>query len=298
MKLFLKFLVLVSMIFVMTIGCESYAFSMEGMEINSHHTSNFIANNGPIFSAVRLSGCDDFHCRKCKNRNHCTGRTDCNMPGCGHTHGLVLFSGGDLFFLRSSGGVKDDSGHTSCFSRAQQVAARLNHFMGMMSDHGNCRFFVLDSGKNKIVDRSSEPVIWFGMKSGHNLQKVVRVTRYDLAGYQYRSKDTGLSGMAKPSNKLTQLLVAQWWASLLNDYFSMIVRNEPPHLTTNTHCGQVLNELWKKVKTSTPNGKINIKSFSREIDNFNEEERSRLFIAAQIVPDAFVPDPIISDLRQ
>lgn len=280
----------IALVALMTAGIlGNNGFAMEEM--------NYLPTAGPhdmslghMFSAAPLDGCDDFHCRKCKNRNHCTGRPNCGISDCGHQHGLTLLNGGALFLLRSANGATNSDGQPSCYARARTAADRLNHLMSSMGDHDRCYFTVLDENRNELVGSGQNPVIWFTMAGSRHYQKVITVTDYDLAGYQYRSASSELAGMAKPADELNKKLVAQWWASLLKDYFGMIMENQPPRLTTYTHCGKVLDTVWDLARREVPEGKIPMSAFSRAIDNLPDEKKTRLFIAAQVIPKNFDPN--------
>ncbi len=282
----LKQMMLVPLAIILLVGIPGFdAYSMQGME-----NMNGGMGHDKMFSAAPMDGCDDFHCQKCGDRNHCSGRSNCNMPGCGHEHALVLLNGGALFYLRSADGVVNENGRLSCYTRARQVVERLNQFMGMMKDHGRCYFTVLDENRKELVRSNQNPTIWFTMAGGGHFQKVITVTNSDLDSYRYRTASTGLAGMAKPAGELNKKLVAQWWAYLLKDYFAMVMENQPPRLTTYTHCGMVLDKVWAAARVEVPSGKIPMPVFKKAIDNLSDEDRTRLFVAAQIIPKNFDPN--------
>lgn len=282
-------------VFVLTALMASPVFAMKGMDHSGmNHASElnnlFSDETQPyMFSASPIGGCDDFHCRKCGDRNHCTGRPNCSMAGCGHQHGLVRLNDGVLFYLRTADGIRNAQGQLSCLSRAQGVAERLNASMKMMDEHKGCYLTVLDENRKPLGASGGDPVVWFAMAGGENYHEVVKVTSSDLAGYTYRSASTGLSKMAKPREGLSKELVARWWSALLQDYFGMVVESRPPQLTINTHCGRVLKTIWDRARAEVPKDKIPKVVFKRVIDQLSEEEKTRLFIAAQIVPDSFEP---------
>lgn len=134
MKCFAIFLILFACMCsdVLSAG-HQHESNISANELNNLFVKDSDVDHSGVFSATVLSGCDDFHCRECKNRNHCTGRPNCDMADCGHEHGLVLLEGGSLFFLRSANGIADERGKLSCFSRAKLVSSRLNKFISWAS---------------------------------------------------------------------------------------------------------------------------------------------------------------------
>jgi hypothetical protein len=271
-------------------SCTVIGNTQHQMNITSsglNMADNMVKMKMVMYKSSEIDGCTDFHCLKCGDRNKCSREDHCDMPDCGHKHGAVTCHGGVLFYLRSSEGYTDNAGDKSCLARAEYVATRINQFMDMMDSHNNCDFIVLDKNKNEIISSTQTPTIWFIMKGPD--QKVISISNSDLAGYAYRSNLPDLKKMAMPEDQLSKKIVAQWWASNLKDHFSMMVMNEAPSLTTDTQCGTVLLTMWEKARKLVPSGDIPMSTWSKVVDTLSKEEKSHLYLAAQIVPIDFNP---------
>ena len=192
-------------------------------------------NSMGMYNSSTIDGCTDFHCLKCKDRNNCTLGFYCGIKNCGHKHGAVSCTESIIFYIRSSNGYTDENGNKSCTVRARNVSERLNSFMTMMSENDEFRFIILNENGDSLSDSKSNPTIWFNGDNGED-KKLITITNSDMLGYKYRASLPALSKMATPPDKITKILVAQWWLANLTDHFNMMVLNKEPYLTTNTHC--------------------------------------------------------------
>ncbi len=238
-----------------------------------------------MYKSSAIDGCEDFHCRKCEDRNSCTLGFNCGMDNCGHKHGAVSCDESIVFYLRTSNGYTDENGNKSCTVRAKVVAERLNSFMTMNEDN-EFKFKILDENGESLSGSKSNPTIWFSYENGEN-KKLITVTNSDMQGYKYRASLPLLSKMATPPDEITKELVAQWWLANLTDHFRMMVLNKKPYLTTNTHCGKVLLTVWNDARALVPAGKISMDVFKKVMRDLSSEDKKHLLLAAQIIPNNF-----------
>jgi hypothetical protein len=229
-----------------------------------------------MYKASEISGCGDFHCNKCSDRNNCSTNNFCGIENCGHKHGTIVCHGGVLFYLRTSNGIIDKDEQPSCYNRAELISTRLNKYMRLMETKNSGYFKVIDANLVFVTE-------------GDNIYDVLTVSDSDLAGYTFRSSQPELSKMSIEAANLNKKMVAKWWSSILNDHFKMMVLNEKPNLTTNTHCGKVLLVMYNKARELVPIGKIPMNVWAKVAKNLSSEEKSKLYLAAQIVPKKFNP---------
>ncbi len=171
-----------------------------------------------------------------------------------HTHVTVELGGAPLLILR------DEAGLASIQVRADQVARRLDEARAL--DGGEFRA-ELAVGTDAVVYRSV---------AGSRALVIASVTGRDADAYQRRS-----------GRRVTPDLLAEYWAALLNDYWSIYVLARPPRRLVGLHEGEALESLYQAVKQAAEGAKA-VESAVQQLPRAALQHLERL---AAVVPVEF-----------
>lgn len=234
------------------------------------HSGMDMGDSMSMYSVAPLSGCDDYHCLKCKSRDRCSVGGRCGMPECGHEHAQVVCHGLPVLYLRSA------AGQSSCLARGKKVVSAMNMVMTLENPE-QWRF---------IVKKGSQGLeIWLQMSGMSHGNKIVSITNADVLGYQYRAKTVQMSHRADDIDKN---LVAKWWASLLQDHFDSMILGNRPSLTVHTHCGKPLLKAYEAAREMVKEGSIPMETWMKVFSTkLSPTDRDRLGVVAQIIPKNF-----------
>lgn len=262
------FLITILLAACISIGAQEHMSHQEHMSPKEGMPMEHMA----MYKASLLSGCNDYHCLKCKSRDYCSMGNNCGMPECGHEHAVVECHGSSVLYLRSA------NGFLSCMDRAKKVVNAMNSVMTLENP---------ERWRYVVKDKISDPEIWLEMEGMPHGNKIVTVTSADLGGYHYRAK---ITRMSYPAEAIDKRLVARWWAAILQDHYDAMILGKRPSLSVETHCGKPLLKAFDAARERVPNGSISMKVWN---DVFSQDlsptDRDRLGLAAQIIPKGFIP---------
>lgn len=234
------------------------------------HSSMDMQDSMSMYSVAPLSGCDDYHCLKCKSRDKCSIGGNCGMPECGHEHAKVECHGLPVLYLRSS------SGHSSCLARGKKVVSEMNKVMTLETPE-RWRFVVKEG--------SQGPEVWLQMSGMSHGNRIVVITDADVEGYRHRAK---VVQMSHGADDIDKNLVAKWWAALLQDHFDSMILGKRPSLTVHTHCGKPLLKAYDAARDLIKDGPIPMETWMKVFSTkLSPTDRDRLGVVAQIIPKNF-----------
>lgn len=175
-----------------------------------------------------------------------------------HLHHALAIDGVPLLVLRS------ESGHATVALRAGEIAESLNTVATVPG-----RFRAITSPTAAVVYETEEG----------NVRQVLAVTRGDVVAYQRRSL-----GSVTPGR------LAAWWAALLNDFTSVLVRGEAAHQLPLLRAGAPLDSIQKALGQDSERATTRSRSIARALDSLSAEERERLVALITSVPAEFQED--------
>lgn len=173
----------------------------------------------------------------------------------GHLHHALAIDGVPLLVLRS------ESGHTTIALRAGEIAESLNVVAAV-------------PGRFRAVT-SPTAVVVYETEDG-SVRQVLAVTRGDVVAYQRRSL-----GSVTPGR------LAGWWAALLNDFTSVLVRGEAAHQLPSLRAGAPLDSIHKALGQESERATTRSRSIAQALDSLSAEERERLVALVTSVPAEF-----------
>ena len=174
-----------------------------------------------------------------------------------HLHHALAIEGVPLLVLRS------ESGHATVALRAGEIAESLNAVGAV-------------PGRFRAVTSPTAAVVY---ETEGNVRQVLAVTRGDVVAYQRRSL-----GSVTPGR------LAGWWAALLNDFTSVLVRGEAAHQLPSLRAGAPLDSIQKALGQESERATPRSRSITRALDSLSAEERERLVALVTSVPAEFQED--------
>ena len=175
-----------------------------------------------------------------------------------HRHAMILIDGVPLLVLR------DEGGYATIEARAHALVSRL----AAAAREPDGWFSRAGSG-------SATTITFSGTDDGATT--VLEVSERDAVAYRRRSGRVTLS--------VAEL--ADYWSKLLNDYWSLVFRGEPPRTLTALHESDGLKLLYELLAAPAEGADAGPGRLGRAAAEMPNSVRDHLFALAASVPDDF-----------
>ena len=170
----------------------------------------------------------------------------------GHAHVAVVLGGLEVFVLR------DEASYVTIADRGGALAAQLE---AARTQGGGAFQYATVGGKNAVVFRQpgdQEPLV------------ITWVTTRDARAYELRSART-----------VSTTLLAEYWADVLNDYWSIVVDHRAPVRLTGLRDGDALSILFRALESEPVDRRSNVKNVVARLPNVAQQRLQQL---ARTVP--------------